>query len=157
MPSKEGLSEIPNARMQFRIEPAKIPWIYSTLKNQPQVELYSGDFPEPFEKLTYTLGHNQNQLALVAALQVGDKFKAKHKETVGLTEDLGPLLRHYPQHKLFPDGTQLAIFNKENHVQGIIAKKEDQIIIQRGGGVGQLALNPEDSNPINNLCCFGQF
>lgn len=149
--NKEALNGLATASLQFRVEPARIPWIYSVLRNQPQVELYNGDFPEPFGRLTYTLAHNQNQLALVSALQVGDEFKDRYEGTVGSLKDLDPLLKRYPKHKVSSDGIQLAVFDKEDQVQGVIARNGDQIVIQRGGGVGQLALSGKDSDPINNL------
>lgn len=149
--NKERFREMPTASLQFRIEPSSVPWIYAALINQPQVELYNGDFPEPFGKLTYVLRHNQNQLALVSALQVEKNFNDRYGETIGSVEDLGPLLKRYPKYEFSPDGTQLAVFNKENQIQGVIAKTENQITIQRGGGVGQLVLSEENSNPINNL------
>lgn len=149
--NKEKLSEMPTASLQLRVEPKRIPWIYSALMNQQQIELYNGDFPEPFGKLTYILRRNQDQLTLASALQIGDEFKEKYEDTVGSPEDLEPLLKRYPKHEFSPDKTQLAVFDKEGKIQGIIARSEDQIVIQRGGGVGQLALSPENANPINNL------
>lgn len=149
--SKEGLQEMPTASLQLRVEPSRVPWIYSILKTQPQVELYNGDFPEPFGKLIYLSRLSQNQLSLVSVLQAGDEFKAEYKDTVGLPKDLEPLLKRYPKHKFSPDGTQLAVFDKEDQIQGVIARNGNQIVIQRGGGVGQLILAKENSNPVNDL------
>lgn len=148
---KEALSNLATANLQFRVEPGRIPWIYSVLRNQREVEMYSGDFSEPFEKLTYVLRHNQNQLAVVAALQIGNEFKERYGDTIGSPEDLNPLLKRYPKHEFSPDGAQLAVFDNGGQIQGIIARLGDQIVIQRGGGVGQLVLSEKDSNPINNL------
>lgn len=150
--SPERWKEMPTANLQFRIEPARIPWIYSVLRNQPQVELYNGDFPEPFEKLIYALHLSQNQLALVSQLQIGDEFKTRYGATVGSPEDLDLFFKRYPKHELSPNGTQLAVFDKKDQVQGVIARTGSQIIIQRGGGVGQLTLPKEkNSNPVNDL------
>lgn len=148
---KERLKESPTASLQFRIEPGRIPWIYASLRNQPQVDLYNGAFPEPFKNLTYSLRYSQNQLALVSELQIGDDFKTRYKKTIGSPEDLQPFLKRYPNHKFSPDGTQLAIFDKEGQIQGVIVRTGDQIVIQRGGGAGQLTLSKENSNPINTL------
>lgn len=149
--NKETLNNLATANLQLRVEPERIPWIYSVLRTQQQVKLYEGDFPEPFGKLTYFLRHNQNQLTLASALQIGDNFKERYKDTIGSPEDLKPLLKRYPKYEFSPDGTQLAVFDKEDQIQGIITRDGDQVIIQRGGGVGQLVLSEKDSNPINNL------
>lgn len=148
---EERLRGLPTANFQLRMEPSRIPWIFALLKSQPQVDLCNEAFPEPFRKLSYFLRYSQNQLILASALEIGDDFKTRYKKTVGSPEDLKPLLKRYPKHEFSPDGTQLAVFDKEGQIQGVIVRTKDQIVIQRGGGAGQVTLDEENSRPVNNL------
>lgn len=147
-PKSEGVSK---ASLQFRIEPARVPWIYAALQNQPQAVLFQGKFPEPFADLTYMARANQGQLMFAAVLGVSDEFNSRYGQTIGSPEALAVLLKRYPDHEFSPDGKQLVI-RKGGQIHGVIARiNEKQILVQRGGQAGQLTLSEEGVNPINNL------
>lgn len=149
---KEILTRLPAANLQFRTEAGRVPWIYAALKNQPEVHLFSGAFPEPFTALDYIVRQNQNQLVLAAVLEVGSDFVSRYQDTVGSKEDLDPFLKRYQNHQFSPDQQQLALYNKDGQIQGIIARiSPNQVIIQRGGEAGQIAPPKDGENVINNL------
>ncbi|MBI2019858.1 hypothetical protein HYS94_00345 [Candidatus Daviesbacteria bacterium] len=141
----------PTARLQFKVEPDLVPWIYSSLMNEPEVELFNGEFPEPFKSLTFIARQNQNQLVLIANLEPGPEFNARYGHTIGSFEDLTPFLLRYPNPKnqFTPDGRQLFLY-RDDQVFGAIGRPPDgQIIIQRGGPIGQLQLSAD--TPVNDL------
>lgn len=150
MPSgrgKERLEHIPAASLQLRLPPDSIPWIFASLMNEPQLDLYNGEFPEPFTQLSYQVHHRQGKLVLLAVLGVGEEFNTRYGNTVGSPDDLAPFLHRYPNSH--PDGNAWIIRKKDGQTQGIIGRVENQIVIQRGGEAGQIAL---DSNvPVNDL------
>lgn len=145
MPKPEG---IPTARMQFKLDPDRIPWVFASLANTPSVLLYKGGFPDPFTGLIYQAQLNQGQLILAAQLTLGPEFQRRYGDTVGSPEDLDSFLRRYSRCQFDPECHQLVIFD-DGQVQGMIVRpKEDVIVIQRGGQAGQLTLGED---PINNL------
>lgn len=150
--SKERLREsLSTASLQFHIEPSRVPWVFAALNHQPEAILFKGGFPEPFTDLTYIAQANQGQLLFAAVLGVSEEFNSKYGQTIGSPEDLGVLLKRYPEHKFSPDGQQL-IIHRNGQVHGIIVRiNEKQILVQRGGQAGQLTLFEEGVNPINNL------
>lgn len=151
MPSKEQKpvpENIATASMQFRLNPDTVPWLYAVLGNQPQVDLYNGEFPEPFRSLTYVAAQRQEQLLLVANLGLEPGFTEQHGSTIGAPEVLAPLLKRYPRHEFSGDGQQLTVFQEDGQVQGVIVRVDDRVVIQRGGQAGQLILG---DNPINSL------
>lgn len=146
---KERVENRPAASLQLRLAPDSIPWVYASLMNQPQLDLYSGEFPEPFTRLVYRAQHGQGQLVLMAALGLGEEFNSHYEKMIGSPQNLEPFLLRYPEHEFTPDGSGL-IIRQNGQAHGIIARaSESQIIIQRGGQAGQL---PLDSNtPVNDL------
>ncbi len=143
--------ETPTASLKLRVEPRRIPWIFASLRNTPQVELYNGEFPEPFTHLSYFARHEQGQLVLATALRIGEDFNNRYGPTVGTSEDLAPLLARYPEHQFLADHQQL-VLQKDGQVLGVIARTEDNIIIQRGGTAGQLPLTKD--RPVNSLSVY---
>lgn len=107
----------PSATLQFKVEPERIPWIYSVLMNEPQVKLFEGEFPEPFTSLSYVAQQRQGQLMLTATFEVGPDFEARYNQSIGTPENLQPLLIRYPKHQFSPDGQQLVYLKESNHLQ----------------------------------------
>ncbi|MDP3998255.1 MAG: hypothetical protein Q8P89_01395 [bacterium] len=146
---KERVANRPTASLQLRLVPDGIPWVFSSLMNQPQVDLYDGEFSEPFTQLVYRAQHSQGQLVLMAALGVGEEFNSRYGNTIGSPQDLEPFLRRYPEHEFTPDGSGL-IIKQDGQTHGIIGRTtENQIFIQRGGQAGQLPI--DSGTPVNNL------
>jgi hypothetical protein len=81
----EELARIPKASMQFHIESERIPWVFACLMNAPEVVLYKGEFPEPFQGLAYVAGFTEDQLVLQAHLPVGDEFNQRYGKTLQRT------------------------------------------------------------------------
>lgn len=149
--NKERFRELPTASLQFRIEPARIPWIYASLMNQRELHLYEGKFPEPFKELDIKINQNQGELALTATFGIGDDFVSQHGITIGSKETLSPLLVRYSEHEFSSEGNQL-LLAKNKEVHGIIARDDNTIVIHRGKPVGSVKL-PEDGT-LNALSVY---
>ncbi len=121
----------PSASFQLRIDPDRTNWLYSALATGTRVELFNGQFPEPFTKMEYVANAEQQHLVLTAALEVNASFTERYGLTVGSPKDLDPLLKRYPQALFTPDGARLGLV-RDNQVQGVITRgNQNQILIQR--------------------------
>ncbi len=139
----------PAASLQFKTEPEVVPWVFSALMNQSQVELFNGEFPEPFTSLAVLARLNQQQLILAAVLDTGPDFDGRYGQTIGNPQDLAPFLQRYPQHQFSPDLQQLTLGKNDQVFGAIIRTPDGKILIQRGGQIGQLALS--SNTPVNDL------
>lgn len=139
----------PTARLQFRIDQQKVPWMFAALRNEHEVNLYQGDFPDPFSKLAYTVRLNENRLLLLAGFSLREDFNLLYGRTIGSPQALAPLLRKYPQSEFSPDRQRLTI-SRDGQTYGVIVRPPGNIVaIQRGGQAGQVAL--AEDRPVNSL------
>lgn len=139
----------PTARMQFQLDPDKVPWLYALLHHSPAVDLYKGKFPNPFEGLVYQARLQEDQLLLIANLVVGEEFQSRYGNAIGSPESLDLFLRRYSgRHQFDPECRQLTIFEGDQVHGMIVRPREDLVVIQRGGTAGPLTLG---ENPINTL------
>lgn len=149
---REPEEQIRSANFHLVIKPERIPWIYAAIANQPIVELYNGEFPEPFTSLSYVVSRTQNEIILTAVLGAGQDFNNRYADSIGSKSDLeNPLLHRYPKSDF--QSPQLLVIHKDDHTHAFIAREQDdngnRIIIQMGGKAGKLSLSEE--NPINDL------
>lgn len=150
IPRPAGIEKQPDANLQFRVAPDKMPWIYAALMNQPQVELLRERFPEPFTDIIYAASNTSGQLILAVNLGLSEEFTEKYGHTIGSPEGLEPMLRRYPKYEFSPDHSRLIIYEKDGQPNAVIARiSEDRMIIQRGGGAGQLSIATD--TPVNKL------
>lgn len=152
---RERETDTRHASLQLRLDSERgVPWAYASLMHKPEVDLYNGEFPEPFTDLLYRAQHAQDQLLLTAAFGTGTEFNSRYQNTIGSPEDLAPFLKHYPQHE-FRNGDALLVVYKDGKVHGVIARTtEKQVIIQQGGQAGPLVLSPNAPGSINNLSIY---
>lgn len=139
----------PTAQLLFRVDPESLPWIYSTLMNEP-VDLLKGEFPEPFTDLHIQARASQNQAVMVAALGAGPDFNDRYGQTIGTPADLEPLIKRYPGSTFDEDGD--LVVKKDDQVFALIMRAKrngDKIVIQKGGQFGAMELSSD--SPSNDL------
>lgn len=145
----------PSASLELRISNKQQELLFAALQHQPQIRLYDGPLPDPFSHLAYLVGNVQGQLVLAAQLKTTDDFSNHFGNSVGSIETLDGLLRKYDtsRQQIFENSAGVVVFRKGEEQGFLIARTEEEIVIQRGGQVGTIHLqSPNDL--VTNLNLF---